>query len=86
MEVLVNDLSHIGGKHMKVPGHNGCSDGPSRLHEALTFGREMRGILSLSIRVIIHYHEVAGGKDQSGCLQASRYNEIPVHHPHVEVS
>ena len=86
MEVLVDDLSHIGRKHTKVPGHDGCPDVPSRLHEALTSGRELRGILSLSFRVVIHYREAAGGKDQSGRPQTSWYNEIPVHHPHVEVS
>ena len=86
MEVLVNDLSHISGKHTKVPGHNGCPDVPSRLHEALTSGREVGGILSLNVWVIVHYHKAAGRKDQSGHLQASQYNEIPIHFPHVEVS
>ena len=71
---------------MKVPGHDGCPDVPSRLHEALTSGREMRGIPSLSIWVVIHYREMASEKDQSGHPQASRYNEIPVHYLHVELS
>ena len=86
MEVLVDDLSHIGGKDTKVPGHDGCPDVPLRLHEALTSGREVRGILSLSVQVIIHYCEAASEKDQSGHPQASWYNEIPIHHPHVEAS
>ena len=71
---------------MKVPGHNGCPDVPSRLHEALTSGREVGGILSLNVRVVVHYRKAASGKDQSGHLQASQYNEIPIHFPHVEVS
>ena len=83
---LVDDLWHIGGKDTKVPGHNGCPDVPSRLNEALTPGWEVRGILSLSFWVVVHHHEAAGSKDQSRHPQASRYNKIPIHHPHVKVS
>ena len=49
----------------------------------MTSGREVGGILALNIWVIVHYREAAGGKDQSGHSQASRYNEIPIHFPHV---
>ena len=85
MEVLVDDLSHISGEHVKVPGHNGCPNISSRLHEALTSGWELRGILSLGVWIIVHYNEASDRKDQSGHLQASRYDEVSIHDPHIEV-
>ena len=84
MEILVNELSHIGGKSTEASRHNRRHDIPPGLHKALTASWELRGILPLSVWVIIHLHEASSGEGQSRHLQTSRYNEISIHHPHIQ--
>ena len=47
-------------------------------------GREVGGILTLSIRVVVQLYKASGREDQHWRPEAGRHNQVTVHDPHVQ--
>ena len=74
MEIQIDDFSHIIGKYSEIPRDDRRSNVSPGLWESLAPGREVRGVLTLSLWVIVQLYEASGWKDQRWRPEAGWYN------------
>ena len=74
MEIQIDNFSHIIGKYSEIPRDDRCSDVSSGLQESLAPGREVRGVLTLTIRVIVQLYKASGREDQHWRPEAGWHN------------
>ena len=74
MEIQINDFSHIGGKYSEIPRDDRHSDVSPGLSESLAPSREVGGILTLSIQVIVQLYKASGREDQCWRPEAGWHN------------
>ena len=60
MEVLIQDLLHIGGEHSEVSGDDRHSDISAGLQEALASTGELGSVSPLVVQVVVYLHEASG--------------------------
>ena len=74
MEIQINDFSHIGGKYSEIPRDDRCSDVSPGLQESLAPSREVGGVLTLSIWVVVQLYKASSREDQHWRPEAGRHN------------
>ena len=74
MEIQIDDFSHIGGKYSEIPGDDRRSDVSPGLQESLAPSREVGGVLTLSIRVIVQLYKASSREDQRWRPKAGQHN------------
>ena len=74
MEIEVDDFSHVGGKYSEISRDDRCSDISPGLQESLAPGREVGGVLTLRIRVLVQLYKASGREDQCWRPEAGRHN------------